>query len=100
MPARRNRDLDARILSALRRGPMSTKQLADYLGEKFTTVREYCKRLKEEELIKSQGVPGSRRLLFCINHQAVVTGAIYPECDAKKHALRYFYSRRVWQLVL
>lgn len=90
--------LSSSILNALKRGPTSTVDLAEAIGQPTATILEECKRLKEQGRIKTVGDPKSRRLLFCIDHRAVVTGEIYPECDAEDHELRYFYHRRLWAL--
>jgi hypothetical protein len=95
-------DLYARILRALRPGPMSTGELEGELEERAQKIRDCCCELvrghKVERTTKVNPW-ATKKLLFCIEHKAVVTGPIWPSCKKLRHRLRFFWPKiKAWQL--
>jgi hypothetical protein len=91
-------DLDNKILNALKKRPLSTKVLADAVGEDKKRVYGRCRRLERDGSLESSLVPGAR-LLYCVDDQRVVTGAEYEACKDENHDLRAFFNEeRLWRL--
>lgn len=86
--------LEDKILAALKRGRLSTRDLADALGEPVSRISYYCRKLK----LKSDLEQGPK-LLFCVDEQQVVGSGTYEACKEEEHELRFFYAKvRVWRL--
>lgn len=90
--------LDQKILNALKRRPMLTRELVGELNEDKRKIYYYCRKLERHGSIKSELVKG-RRLLYCVNHEKVVTQKIFNTCRKEGHELRFFYiNERLWSL--
>ena len=93
-----NRDLAITILKALADGSVETPVLAGTVGGDDRLVYGICRHLEELGLLTSRLVRG-RRLLFCVDHEEVVTAETYE--DHRDDELRQFWSKvRLWRLAL
>lgn len=98
-PVNHSETTDDRILGALKSHTIPTQQLAVDLNENAKRIYSRCRRLEEEGSLKSDLVRG-KRLLYCVDHQQVVTPDIYDTCREDGHELRSFQIKeRVWSLV-
>lgn len=89
--------LDQKILDALRQRPMLTRELAEELNEDKRKIYTRCRNMKPG-LIKSKLVKG-KKLLYCLDHEEVVTQEIYDTCKEEDHQMRFFYiNERLWSL--
>lgn len=96
--SKRSSALDNKILNALKKRPLSTKALADAVGEDKKRIYSRCRRLERDGALESSLVPGTR-LLYCVDDQRVVTGAEYEACKDENHDLRAFFNdERLWRL--
>lgn len=90
--------LDSKILKALKKRPLSTKVLADTVGEDKKKIYSRCRWLERDGSLESSLEPGAR-LLYCVDDQRVVTGAGYEACKDENHDLRAFFNEeRLWRL--
>lgn len=90
--------LDNKILSALKKSSLSTRALAQTLGEDKGKIYRHCRRLEDNGSLASILAPNTL-LLYCVDDDKVVAGADYETCKEEKHELRSFYNEeRVWSL--
>jgi len=91
-------DVNDSILTALKEGALSTKQLAAELGLAHGNVYSRCRRLEEKGLLKSKLTSGSGAL-YCIDDDKVVSRSEYERCKEEEHELRAIDTQeRVWRL--
>jgi hypothetical protein len=83
--------LDNKILSALKRGSLSTKALAQTLAEDKGKIYRHCRRLEDNGSLASILAPDTL-LLYCVDDDKVVAGVDYENCKKEKHELRSFYN--------
>jgi hypothetical protein len=97
-PKRTHSALDQEILNALRSRPLLTQDLAKELSENPRKIYSRCRQLEKLGSLGSELIL-TKRLLYCVDDQEVVTGDNYDECHAQDHELRLFHIKeRRWHL--
>jgi type I site-specific restriction-modification system R (restriction) subunit len=95
---RNDSNLYQKILDAFKERPMATKELANRLKADARKIYSHCRRLEKLGSLKSDLVL-SKRLLYCLDDQEVVTEENYNDCHEQDHELRLFpIKERLWQL--
>jgi DNA-binding transcriptional regulator YhcF (GntR family) len=90
--------LPDRILKCLENKPMLTRELAKYLKVDSNELKKQLRILEKEKLVVSNLVKG-KKILFCKDHNKVLTADIYEVCKKKKHKFVSFNIKELeWKL--
>jgi hypothetical protein len=89
---------DGKILKALYDTELSTSEIAAVAGITKAQAYSRCRKLEDAGFVSSS-VQETKRLLYCVDCQEVVTAENYESCRADEHDMRTFYAKvRFWTI--
>ncbi len=94
-----NLELDNKIISTLKNGSLSTKEITKALSLDRAKIYRRCCWLEKHGFLKS--TIETRTGLFCLDDMEVVTSECYQDCVDNNHDLRSSSIRaRIWELAV